>query len=160
MRLWHYKLIPYLPDKQLDGQWNELGSIYKGKKHKLINYVYARPIEELFLYSLFVIYERLKRNKTCRVTKYFINKFQEILLNLDSDMVLNEKEGEQFNLRWIQDSILFWKFVKKVQLFPQHNNRYLFQCFYNLQEKYDRGQKDFRYGLYLDLEDFIKNEIH
>ena len=23
--------------------------------------------------------------------------------------------------------------------YPEHNNRYLIQCFYNLQEKYDRG---------------------
>ena len=39
-----------------------------------------------------------------------------------------------------------------------HDNRYLLQCFYNLQEKYDRGQKDFNLLDYSKLENFVKNE--
>ena len=43
--------------------------------------------------------------------------------------------------------------------FPKHhNNKYLQQCFYNLQEKYDRGQKDFSEFLYVDLLTFISKE--
>lgn len=45
--------------------------------------------------------------------------------------------------------------------FPKHHtDRYLLQCFYNLQEKYDRGQKDFDKDIYDRLEEFVKNEIH
>ena len=41
--------------------------------------------------------------------------------------------------------------------FPNHhNNRYLLQCFYNLQEKYDRGQKDFTPEIMDKLLNFIK----
>ena len=39
-----------------------------------------------------------------------------------------------------------------------HNDRYLLQCFYNLQEKYDRGQKDFDKETYLKLENFIREK--
>ena len=40
MRLWHKDLIPYLPKKQLQGQWRELNSIYKlQNKHILINFI-------------------------------------------------------------------------------------------------------------------------
>ena len=41
MRLWHYKLLPYLPKSQLIAQWRELNSIYKKQdRHILINYIY------------------------------------------------------------------------------------------------------------------------
>ena len=41
MRLWHYKLIPFLPDNQLKAQWRELNAIFLNEpKHILINYVY------------------------------------------------------------------------------------------------------------------------
>ena len=36
-----------------------------------------------------------------------------------------------------------------------HNDRYLLQCFYNLQEKYDRGQQDFSKECYEKLQDFV-----
>ena len=41
-----------------------------------------------------------------------------------------------------------------------HNNRYLLQCFYNLQEKYDRGQKDFDNETFRNLVIFIDNELN
>ena len=43
--------------------------------------------------------------------------------------------------------------------FPYHHtDRYLLQCFCNLQEKYDRGQKDFTEEQYLKLENFMKGK--
>lgn len=39
-----------------------------------------------------------------------------------------------------------------------HNNRYLVQCFYNLQEKYDRGQKDFTKDIYDKLYYFMEDK--
>ena len=41
--------------------------------------------------------------------------------------------------------------------FPNHHTkRYLKQCFYNLQEKYDRGQKDFTLEVYMEIERVAK----
>lgn len=135
MRLWHYKIIHYLPDSQLIAQWRELNSIFrKQDKHILINYIYEYSDEHLHDYSLMVIEEMRKRGIS-------IHSF------------------DNFN-KYFKDKSFVTCFGL-IKPFPNHhNNRYLLQCFYNLQEKYDRGQKDFRYGLYLDLEDFIKNEIH
>ena len=45
---------------------------------------------------------------------------------------------------------------KREQIFVKHHtDRYLMQCFYNLQEKYDRGQKDFDRETYEKLLKFI-----
>ena len=58
MRLWHYKLIPYLPKSQLLAQWRELNSIFKKQdKHILINYIYEYPREDLYKYSYIVLNE-------------------------------------------------------------------------------------------------------
>ena len=137
MRLWHYKLIPFLPNSQLLAQWRELNSIFKKQdNHILINYVYEYPKEHLFAYSLEVISEMQRRNILVKAWGNFDAYFNEFR----SQYLVNHKQIEK--------------------PFPDHhNNRYLLQCFYNLQEKYDRGQKDFRYGLYLDLEDFVKNQV-
>ncbi len=52
MRLWHYKLIPYLPKSQLLAQWRELNSIFKKQdKHILINYIYDYDKSYLINYS-------------------------------------------------------------------------------------------------------------
>lgn len=43
--------------------------------------------------------------------------------------------------------------------FKEHDRRYLLQCFYNLQEKYDRGQKDFTSENYKKIGGFYKKGI-
>lgn len=136
MRLWHYELLQYLPNKQLLGQWRELNVIFKKqKKHILINYVYEYPIEELLGYTYLVIEEMQKRGFEIKIKSvkncydYFGDKF----LNEDIKVPSN--------------------------VFLQHHNfRYLLQCFYNLQEKYDRGQKDFSKSQYLVLEHFVEKK--
>lgn len=116
MRLWHYKLISYLPNSQLLAQWRELNSIFKKQdKHILINYIYDYPKFNLLVYSNMVIEEMKKRGIKIRSFENYENYFIEPSFN-----------------------------VVKDNPFPEHHtNRYLLQCFYNLQEKYDRGQKDF-----------------
>ena len=132
MRLWHYELIPFLPKSQLIAQWRELNSIFKKQdKHILINYVYDYPKENLMWYSLLVGNEILDRG-------YKIKSF------------------DNYNT--------FFKNITPIYLknpFPNHHNdRYLLQCFYNLQEKYDRGQKDFSKELYEKLEQFVRGETN
>ena len=135
MRLWHYKLIPYLPNSQLWllAQWRELNSIYaKQDKHILINYIYEYPKYDLLAYSNLVIAEMEKRNFKINTSKYE-NYFDKI----DAYCLLDKVDFKPFK--------------------DHHNDRYLKQCFYNLQEKYDRGQKDFSKELYENLENFINS---
>lgn len=58
MRIWHYKLLPYLPDAQFKGQLRELVAIMhdwrdKGQtNHVLINRVMDYPKSDLYNYFL------------------------------------------------------------------------------------------------------------
>lgn len=117
MRLWHESLIEVLPRQQLLGQWRELNSIYKKEdKHILINFIYEYPKKDLLLYSLKVILTMQRRG--CNINlKNFIDYFQ----------IEDYKEMQKILLSNAKT------FVKKM------NKRYLLQCYYNLQEKYDCG---------------------
>lgn len=128
MRLWHYELIPFLPNSQLIAQWRELNSIFKKQdNHILINYVYEYPKEHLWHYSLMVAKEMLKRGINIKVWDNYETYFK----NIDQKVFVDNP-------------------------FPNHHNdRYLNQCFYNLQEKFDRGQKDFSIERYERLCFFI-----
>lgn len=129
MRLWHYKLIPYLPKSQLLAQWRELNSIFKKQdKHILINYIYNYDKTALYQYTLKVINEMYERN-------YQIKNYE----NMDN----------------------YFKDIKYMQYidFEEHNNEYLTICYYNLKEKYLRGQKDFTKEIWDKLEEFYKKEI-
>lgn len=116
MRLWHYKLIPYLPKDMLVSQWRECIAIKrqweKGTlKHRLVSYVDNYNKQYFLNYVHRVIDEMYRRN-----IKYQSKYYDEI------------KE-------------FCWNgaFVSNNLMFQEHNNRYLKQCYYNLQEKYDRG---------------------
>lgn len=127
MRLWHYKLIPYLPRTQLLAQWRELNSIFKKQdKHILINYIYDYPKEDLFIYSSMVMKEMYKRG------------YQYSFVNFESYFGLKNYK------------------IEGIPFKNHHNYRYLKQCFYNLQEKYDRGQKDFSEKDYKRIESRVK----
>lgn len=68
MRLWHYELLPYLPDAQFKGQLRELVAIMhdwrdKGRtNHLLINRVMEYPKADLYGYFLEYAVEYQKRN--------------------------------------------------------------------------------------------------
>lgn len=113
MRLWHTDLIPYLPKNQLLGQWRELNSIYKlENKHILINFVYDYSKKHLYSYSNRIIDEMRKRNY-----KLNLNNFNRYFSKKNDRLILD-----------------------KTDIFPDKmNTRYLRQCLYNLQEKFDCG---------------------
>lgn len=130
MRLWHYKLISYLPNKQLLAQWRELNSIFKKQdKHILINYIYEYQKDDLLSYTNLVINEMEKRG---------------FKLNLNNLTNYFSKTDTYY--------LVFDPFKN------HHTARYLLQCFYNLQEKYDRGQKDFTKEIYERLDNFLMQE--
>ena len=116
MRLWHHDIIELLPKSQLLAQWRELNSIFaKEDRHILINYIYDYPKEHLYTYTQLVLHEMKKRGFTIR-TFYKMNRYFE---DIDTTKTVEHP------------------FTK------HHNDEYLEICYFNLKEKYLRGQKDF-----------------
>ena len=115
MRLWHKDLIYVLPRQQLLGQWRECCLIAKNiaekgtPNHLLVNRVLDYPLDHFYTYA-----QRVRDE--CEVRGYKCN-------------------FERFK------TCSFWKrIIPQSDLFCEwHNERYLTQCFFNLQEKYDCG---------------------
>lgn len=130
MRLWHIDLIPYLPDSQLAAQWRELNSIFKNKpSHILINYVYPYP---------------------------------KIYLRTYADTVLREIQRRGFTIQSAANYKAFFEGAvnpDKPYFFKEHDDGYLIECFFNLAEKYQRGQKDFDQNRFRKLCDFMTEQI-
>lgn len=82
MRLWHYELLPYLPDLQFKGQLRELIAIMhdwrdKGiTNHLLINKVCFYPKSELstyFQHYRTLYYERYNKSISSKTNEEFID---------------------------------------------------------------------------------------
>lgn len=121
MRLWHKDLITLLPDKQLLGQWRECVAIagninrYGFPNHVLVNRVMDYHLSHFYKYCTLVTSEMYERG--FKISDSAIEKIIEI-----TDQ--NVRMGMEF--------------ITREELFSGwHNERYLIQCYYNLQEKYD-----------------------
>lgn len=119
MRLWHYKLIPVLPEQQLRSQWREVMAI-KGKidisktpNHLLVNKVLEYPVEHFKNYAMKVYLELVKRGHKPSGT------LLDTIMMWDPEVFSKEHRGYMFH-DW-------------------HTNKYLRQCYHNLEEKYDCG---------------------
>ncbi|WP_431811023.1 pyrimidine dimer DNA glycosylase/endonuclease V [Lysinibacillus sp. FW12] len=131
MRLWHVDLLAYLPKGQLLSQWRELNSIFaKEDRHILINYIYDYPKADLYLYTTKVLEEMNKRGFQIRTYEKMNNYF---------DGLGPVKDRKPF--------------------LHHHNQEYLEICFYNLKEKFIRGQKDYEEALYEQLSTYIKDVL-
>lgn len=124
MRLWHKDLIPYLPRQQLLGQWRECCAIAKSiaetgtPNHILVNKIMDYPPEHFYRYCGRVFSGMVDRG-----------------FRADTEKLLQHAETlENANAFWNAGTIPYKKLFE-----DWHNKRYLFQCFYNLQEKYDCG---------------------
>lgn len=122
MRLWHVDLLPVLPWKQLVSQWRECCAIARciakhgTTNHKLVNKVLSSR-GDFLEYTSRVVVEMLDRG-------YKPNKqsWSEFVQNITTGKDYFETCATHFNL------------------FPGwFTNRYLMQCYYNLQEKFDCG---------------------
>ena len=122
MRLWHKYLIGALPRKQLLGQWRECCLIAKNiaekgtPNHLLVNKVMEYPIGHFFIYCESVYDEMCFRGYKCNPNK--------IIQYADA---LGFDHTDTYGI-YYPDIFSDW-----------HDRRYLTQCFYNLQEKYDCG---------------------
>ena len=134
MRLWHIDLIPYLPKSQLLAQWRELNSIFKKQdNHILINYIYDYDREVLCAYTEAVIDEMCKRNIKVRDLSNYNYYFQGV-------DIIRLVRSNYYNLRFLE-----------------HDDEYLTICYWNLREKYLRGQKDFTDDVWERLDKFYKS---
>lgn len=116
MRLWHYELIKVLPNQMLVSQWRECIAIKrqweKGTlKHRLVSYV-MNYHKEYFYRFVYQVAEEMRNRKIKYQSKYY----DEIQAFCESD-------------EYCEECPIYW----------EHNDRYLRQCYYNLQEKVDRG---------------------
>lgn len=118
MRLWHYRLLPYLPDAQFKGQLRELVAIMhdwrdKGTtNHLLINKVMEYPKNDFVRY--FVYYEALYHE---RYGNWLIKQWHEF--KEFDDTPIDKRSMGCFD-EW-------------------HNKEYLRVCVCNLYEKYRFG---------------------
>ena len=125
MRLWHKDLIPYLPRKQLIAQWRECCAICsniankKTPNHILVNKIMDYPFENFLEYSRLVIYCLHERN-------YKISELSRM------NFVKNFNKFSEYQ-DYTKETFGDWIFK------DWHNDRYLKQCLFNLQEKYDCG---------------------
>lgn len=119
MRLWHKDLICVLPRQQLIGQWRECCAIAKNihnngsPNHILVNKIMEYPIEHFLSYANIVIYHMKFRG-----------------YNVKEKSVEELRKKLNCNNSNINGDMLFKNW---------HNKRYLEQCYYNLQEKFDCG---------------------
>lgn len=122
MRLWHKDLIPVLPRQQLISQWRECCCIARNiavngsPNHILVNKVMDYTQWHFMKYTIEVCMELEKRG-------YKVNRYRFF------------KWFDQWN-----DGTVKTHDIDHDELFTDwHNDRYLKQCFYNMQEKFDCG---------------------
>ena len=135
MRLWHVDMVPYLPKQQLLGQWRELcciaGSLATDHtpNHILVNPIIDYPPEHFESFCNLVIGEMTKRKYEVGdlALNTLKNNVRAWRLYLDQELPFNQIDQD-----WSLD-------LGEPIYFDWHNNRYLKQCYYNLEEKYDRG---------------------
>ena len=113
MRLWHYELIPYLPKSQLLAQWRELNSIFK----KQDNHILIN----------------------------YIYDYPKTYLKAYADKVIAEMKERGYKIKSYENYDKYFDFCKCKgdERFVEHDENYLMICYWNLREKYMRGQKDF-----------------
>jgi uncharacterized protein (TIGR02328 family) len=129
MRLWHHEMIDLLPKSQLLAQWRELNSIFaKEDRHILINYIYEYPKEHLFAYTNSILQEMRTRNINIRT----IDKMNYYFSDIDQHIIIDEPFSRH------------------------HNDEYFEICYFNLKEKFLRGQKDFDRDRFDKLENRYK----
>ena len=118
MRLWHKDLLEVLPREQLVSQWRECSAIAgniltKGTpNHILVNKIMDYDLNEFVSYAFYVRAEMTKRGY-----RTMDSVWKKISSVVDTYECL---PADQLFQNW-------------------HNTKYLIQCVYNLEEKWDCG---------------------
>lgn len=135
MRLWHKSMIPYLPKQQLLGQWRECCLIASllakdhTPNHILVNPILDYPPDDFEIFCAMVYQEMIKKGFKVSddVSKRLEMDLRAWRLYLDSEVPWN-CFNKDFPIETDEQIFKNW-----------HDKRYLKQCYYNLEEKFDRG---------------------
>ena len=126
MRLWHQKLLPYLPRQQLLGQHRECCALRGagwGRRHSVVNYVFAHEPERLAAYHFLVMDEMARRgyhpDRIWTKPNWRGNKLQ-------------EQEG-WCSVEKVAELILSG--MSNEMIYEEHNDEYLKECLDNLASK-------------------------
>lgn len=85
MRIWHYKLLPFLPDSLLLTLWDDLVRIAEGDRDLFTQFITEDEQESLFFYTMRVNVLLTRRNlKPKEELKDFVLTHYKELLNKDS----------------------------------------------------------------------------
>lgn len=128
MRLWHKDLIPVLPRQQLLSQWRECCCIASNiavsgtPNHLLVNKIMNYTVNHFVSYTELVLAEMKSRGYKINANslyKFYNNLYigQEHFLPSEDNLGISKS---MIYLDW-------------------HNARYFWQCYHNLEEKYDCG---------------------
>lgn len=150
MRTWPYQMLNVLPYKQLLSQWREClaisGMIYgngsnislENVNHATINRIKDYPLDHFIVYCDLVRQEFINRGWTIGTnTIEKLNReinFENRLKELEKHLKISQEfifiEGNRKDTVFVNNEKLFGNF---------HNERYIIQCLYSFQEKYDIG---------------------
>jgi uncharacterized protein (TIGR02328 family) len=123
MRLWHQKLIPYLPRQQLLGQHRECCALRGkgwGKKHSVVNYVFTYAPDELVAYHYLVMDEMIARGY--HPDEIWLNPhWRGSALGEDKDWCFQDIVDDIYECNGI--------------IYDEHDDKYLKECIDNLRDK-------------------------
>ena len=135
MRLWHQKLLPYLPRQQLLGQHRECCALRGkgwGKKHSVVNYVFTHPTAYLVAYHTLVM-DEMKRRGYHPDEQWYFADWRGSTLGMESAWAdVDIAEDQLYNTE---------KFGQMI--YPEHDDAYLQECLDNLAGK----------GILIEMED-------
>lgn len=119
MRLWHYKLLPYLSRQRLLSQHRECCALRGkgwGKKHSVVDYVFAHSYFNLVYYHFVVMDEMEKRG-------FVVDTLWRSSLYRGKNLGFAEGSPNE-NLN-----------CEELMMYPEHDRAYLRFCIELLQEK-------------------------
>ena len=123
MRLWPLAILKQLPNRQLLGQHRECCALRGkgwGKKHSTVNYVFKHPYAWLWFYHKAVIKEMCGRGYSFD-PKWLAPPYRGKEIGFDnSDFIDLTREN------------IFDDFIN---IYPEHDRKYLKECIENLAEK-------------------------
>jgi len=135
MRLWHKDLLPYLPRQQLLGQWRECCAIAREIRingfpnHILVNKIMNYPLCHFYSYSKYVAHEMSERGYIIH-QKSWRNFVKDLYLSLNDNPKDHNTMQRYFEMMAVPYEEIFRHW---------HNERYLRQCYFNLEEKFYCG---------------------
>ena len=134
MRLWHQSLIPYLPSRQILGQHRECCALRGkgwGRKQSSVRYVFNYSPLYLVCYHKLVMEEMHRRG-------YKPNQ------NWENPSYRGKTLGFDYSFE-LRDEC-----VREGNIYPEHNDQYLKECYINLCTKNQKGK--IKQGDWVNLE--------